>query len=121
MMPDETDIGGCQQQLWLDVSMSFLCKHRLDTSAACVAHCLCACLSRAAALLVSGVVLMRAGDATGGKQRLHKALKLAHAGLQNHQLVTQVRLCTYVCDAACLCVCTCVFLRGGCRGGRCGL
>ena len=45
---------------------------------------------RAAALLTSGVVLLRLGDAAGGKQRLAKALKLAHAGLQNHQLVTQV-------------------------------
>ena len=50
-------------------------------------------LCRAAALLVSGVVLMRLGDAAGGRQRLPKALKLAHASLQNHQLVTQACLC----------------------------
>lgn len=45
---------------------------------------------RASALLVSGAVLMRLGDQAGGRQRLPKALKLAHTGMQNYQLVTQV-------------------------------
>lgn len=40
---------------------------------------------------------VQVGDAVGASQRLAKALKLAHTGLQNHHLVTQVLQCIQFC------------------------
>ena len=46
---------------------------------------------RAAALLVSGGCAALGGQTLDAKQRLARALKLAHGPLGNHQLVAQVR------------------------------
>jgi hypothetical protein len=45
---------------------------------------------RAAALFLSGQVLMAHGDAKEGRLRLSKALKYAHSNMGNYHLVAQV-------------------------------
>ena len=46
-------------------------------------------LRRAAALLAGGCILLQQGQDVEAKQRLSKALKLAHGPLASHQLVAQ--------------------------------
>ena len=54
-------------------------------------HALLAPLRSAAALLAGGCVLLQQGQDVEAKQRLSKALKLAHGPLASHQLVAQAR------------------------------